>query len=172
MDIDALKTDQHYTAMICNVQIEGKPVRATIDSGAATSVMTSKLMKRLGEEIDSPSKIIITTITGDSKRSLGVITKLRIKVNGTLTPIDVEVIEEPKVEKLILGNDYLSMVNATIKYNEMKVVLYPKTQSRLEVDVDFYYNESDPENYTSEEESETEYESEDSDIEEIQIHDL
>ena len=64
------------------------------------------------------------------------------------------------------------MVNATIKYNEMKVVLYPKTQSRLEVDVDFYYNESDPENYTSEEESETEYESEDSDIEEIQIHDL
>ena len=170
MDIDALRTDQHYTAMICNVQVEGKSVKATIDSGAATSVMTSKLMKRLEEEIDSPSKIIITTITGDSKRSLGVITKLRVKVNGILTPIDVEVIEEPKVEKLILGNDYLSMVNATIKYNEMKVILYPKTQSRLEVDVDFYCNESEP--YTSEEESETEYESEDSDLEEVQIHDL
>ena len=41
MDIDTLKTDQHYTAMICNVQVEGKSVKATIDSGAATSVMTS-----------------------------------------------------------------------------------------------------------------------------------
>jgi len=172
MDIDALKTDQHYTAMVCDVQVEGKPVKATIDSGAATSVITSKLMKRLKEEIDSPSKIIITTITGDSKRSLGVISDLRIKVNGTLTPIDVEVIEEPKVEKLILGNDYLSMVNANMKYHDMKVVLYPKTQSRLELDVDFYCNESDPEDNTSDEETETEYESEDSELEEVHIHDL
>ena len=167
MDIDFNGTKHHFTAMVCNVQINGKEVEATIDSGAATSVITSKLSRELRETIDSPSKIVITTITGDSSRSLGVISDLDVVVNGVKTPIDVEVIDEPKKKKLILGNDYLSQVDAVIKYKDMKLILFPKTKSKLVIDVDFYADESDTEEESSSE-SEIEYESED-DLEEVHL---
>ena len=169
MDLDFNDTQQHFTAMICHVEINGKEVEATIDSGAATSVITSKLSKRLKKIIDTPSRIIITTITGSSSRSLGVISDLEVIINGVQTPIDVEVIDEPRKEKLILGNDYLSKVQANIKYEDMKLILFPKSRSRLEVDVDFYGETSDEsEVESSEEDSEIDYESED-DLEEVQL---
>ena len=172
MDLDYL-ANRPFTAMVCNVQIGGYSTTAVLDSGAATSVITSKLMKKLGEHIDEPSRIVITTITGDSKRSLGTIKDLNININGNITPVDVEVIDEPKREKLILGNDFLSTIGATIKYQDKEVILYPKTRAEVKAKVEYYeIDETDSDDDSeSEDDSEIEYES-DEDLDDVHIQDL
>ena len=59
------------TAVKCNLHVDGIPVSVVIDGGAATSIMTRKLMKRLGYNIDQPSKLVIVTANGAKVHSLG-----------------------------------------------------------------------------------------------------
>ena len=49
------------TAAKCEVQVEGEPLSVVIDSGAAASILTEKLMKRLGYSIGRSSKLVIIT---------------------------------------------------------------------------------------------------------------
>src|SRR5215213_8186536 len=49
------------TAMQCELMVGREPVKAIIDSRAATSIITYKLMKKLGHTITCPSKIIVVT---------------------------------------------------------------------------------------------------------------
>jgi hypothetical protein len=58
------------TAARCEFHINGEPVSAVIDSGAATSIMTKKLMKKLGYSINSSSNLVIVTANGTKVRSL------------------------------------------------------------------------------------------------------
>ena len=59
----------------CYVRIKGNPVIAILDSGAAVSIITNKLMYKLGLEPDTPSKTIVVTANGNRVRALGQITK-------------------------------------------------------------------------------------------------
>ena len=47
------------TAIRCDVYINEERLPAVIDSGAATSIMTRKLMNKLGYSIDQPSNLVI-----------------------------------------------------------------------------------------------------------------
>ena len=54
----------HATAARCIVKIDENPVSVIIDSGAATSIITKKLMKLLGYSIDRKSKMVIIAVNG------------------------------------------------------------------------------------------------------------
>jgi len=56
--------EERTMALRCHIKIKKNPVTAIIDTGAAVSIMTHKLMKKLGLDIDEPSQIIIITANG------------------------------------------------------------------------------------------------------------
>src|SRR5947208_5196234 len=60
------------TAAKCALRLGGKQVTAIIDSGAATSIITKPLLKRLGFKITKASKLVIVTANGDRTRALGI----------------------------------------------------------------------------------------------------
>ena len=74
------ETGAQTTAAKCKVTINGETLYAILDSGAATSIITKKLMKRLEETIDSPSNLVIVTANGSKVRSLGEISDLPIRI--------------------------------------------------------------------------------------------
>ena len=175
MDID-LAEKYKFTATNCNVKINGIPIVAILDSGAATSVMTHKLMKNIGEEISQPSNVIISTVSGETIRSLGIVEEAQINVNGELVPLDIEVIDDRRRNKLILENDFLFLTKAKINYATEKVTLYPQTRKRMDLPIEFYNGyeedteESDDES-EDENDSETEY-VDDEVMEEVQLREL
>ena len=80
------------TAAKCYVRIKGNPVVAILDSGAAVSIMTRRLMDKLGLEPDSLSKTIVVTVNGTRERALGQITDLKITIQDLIIPIKLQII--------------------------------------------------------------------------------
>ena len=72
-DLSDDEQSRNVTAMQCELFIEKEPVNAIIDSGAATSIITHKLMKKLGYQISAPSKVVIVTTNGAKVKPLGII---------------------------------------------------------------------------------------------------
>ena len=62
---------QTTTTARCDIYINNERLFAVVDSGAATSIMTKKLMDKLGYKINEPSKLTIVTANGSQIRSLG-----------------------------------------------------------------------------------------------------
>ena len=62
---------QTTTAARCDIYINNERLSAVVNSGAATSIMTKKLMDKLGYKINEPSKLTIVTANGSRIRSLG-----------------------------------------------------------------------------------------------------
>ena len=52
------------TAAKCYIRIKGNPIIAILDSGAAVSIITNKLMNKLGLQPDAPSKTVVITANG------------------------------------------------------------------------------------------------------------
>lgn len=115
-------TDTTTTAARCMLQIEDTPVEAIIDSGAAASIMTKKLAKKLGYPIDEPSNLIIVTANGTKVRSLGVISDLPIEIGPFDAPISVQVLDSAD-EVFILGNDWLQRHSATLSWETNTLTL-------------------------------------------------
>src|SRR5436305_9796439 len=61
---------QTTTAARCDIYINNKRLSAIINSRAAISIMTKKLMDKLGYKINEPSKLTIITTNGSQIRSL------------------------------------------------------------------------------------------------------
>jgi hypothetical protein len=95
----------------CYVRIKGNPVIAILDSGAAVSIITNKLMHKLRLEPDSPSKTIVITANGNRVRALGQITKAQICIQDLIIPIKLQVIESQE-ETLLLGIDWFQKTRA------------------------------------------------------------
>src|SRR2546429_2766063 len=55
---------QTTTATRCDIYINNKRLSAVVDSEAATSIMTKKLIDKLGYKINEPSKLTIVTANG------------------------------------------------------------------------------------------------------------
>lgn len=107
------------TAMQCELLVGKEPVKAIIDSGAATSIITHKLAKRLGHKISAPSKIVVVTTDGSKVKPLGIIKDFPITINYMKIPTTVEVLESPN-DLLLLGNDWLVRVGATLNWKSCK----------------------------------------------------
>ena len=59
------------TVVQYHIEIKLNFVKAIVDTGAAISIMTKPLMKKLGLKIDSSSKIIIVIANRKKERALG-----------------------------------------------------------------------------------------------------
>src|SRR5256714_505991 len=110
------------SVMRCNAGMEGKVVEAIIDSGAEITAMSRGLMEKLGYEIEKPSNIIIKSANDQKERSLGIIKRVEILLEGEEVTTDMEVIENSD-ELLILGNDWIkrNVKNIDIDKGEMRI---------------------------------------------------
>ena len=113
------------TAMQCELMVGREPVKAIIDSGAATSIITYKLMKKLGHTITCPSKIIVVTTNGQKVKPLGVVNEFPITINYLKIPTTMEVLESPE-DLLLLGNDWLRRVKANLDWESLKLTVRSK----------------------------------------------
>src|SRR6185437_68222 len=103
-------------AMRWHLNIRGQPVVAILDSGAAVSIITAKLMKRVGLKINQYSKTIIVTANGAREKALGSITDVKITLQDIVIPIDLQVIES-KDETLLLGTDWFNKSRANLDFD-------------------------------------------------------
>src|SRR2546430_16208723 len=108
--------------MRCNAEMEGKVVKAIIDSDAEITAMSRGLMEKLGYEIEEPSNIIIKSANDQKERSLGRIKRVEILLEGEEVTTDMEVIENSD-ELLILENNWIkrNVKNIDIENGEMKI---------------------------------------------------
>ena len=86
---------------------------AVVDSGAATSIMTKKLMDKLGYKINEPSKLTIVTANGSRIRSLGKINQVPLELEDEFISTTFQVLDSVD-DTLILGNDWLQKVQAVL----------------------------------------------------------
>jgi len=114
------KEQRKTTAAKCYIRIKGNPVVAILDSGAAVSIITNKLIKKLGLEPDTSSKTVVITANGTRTRALGQITKLRISIQNMLVPVTLQVIES-REETLLLETNWLHQMKAKWDFNSRQL---------------------------------------------------
>src|ERR1044072_8597360 len=115
--------EESTTATKCVLRINGMAVTAIIDSGAATSIMTKPLMKKLCCEPNRPSKVVVVTANGDRTRSLGIIDDVIVSFGKDLKVKTSFQALESKDEVLLLGNDWLREANAIMDWNRSSLTI-------------------------------------------------
>jgi len=149
------KEKQNTMAMKCRGEIEGIKLNVIIDSGAATCVMSSRLMEKLDYEIDRPSTVIAVTADGKRIRSLGEI-DVELYLEEEPVKATVQVIESED-ETLILGNDWLQKMKTIIDWREKMMSIRNKGE-HVDIPVEIMMEDYDSEEYENDSE---EYEDED-----------
>ena len=125
-DTNYVDANEHKTtAMKCEILVGREAVTAVVDSGAATSIITKSLMKKLNYSPNKPSKLVIVTANGARIKALGEVSNLPININYLKIPTNVQVLES-KDDVLILGNDWLNKVKANINWHEQTLTIYFK----------------------------------------------
>ncbi|CAG8795724.1 24707_t:CDS:2, partial [Dentiscutata erythropus] len=79
-EANSLETDkvQKTVAIRYHVKIKGTPVIAILDLGAAVSIITNKLIKRLGLALTKESKTVVVTANGGRSKALGIVENIKI----------------------------------------------------------------------------------------------
>src|SRR6266487_1282140 len=113
---------ERSSLMRCNAGVEGKVIEAIIDSGAEITAMSRGLIEKLGYEIKELSNIIIKLANDQKERSLRIIRRVEILLEGKEIITDMEVIESSD-ELLILGSDWIkrNVKNIDIDNEEMRI---------------------------------------------------
>ena len=152
-----VEANEHKTtAMKCEVYVGKEAVTAIVDSGAATSIITKSLMKKLNYAPDQSSKLVIVTANGARIKALGEISNLPININHMKIPTNVQVLE-PKDDVLILGNDWLSKVKASLDWHDQTLTIHFKGR-RERVAITYLNEDLVPPPQDDYEEEEEEYE--------------
>ena len=107
------------------IRIKGNPVMAILDSGAAVSIMTDKLRRKLRLEIDALSKTIIITADGTRARVLGQITSLKVFIQNMVVLVTLQIIESRK-ETLLLGTNWLDYMKANWNFRNRTLQIFYK----------------------------------------------
>jgi hypothetical protein len=175
-DANLVESNNQYrtTAMKCHIRIKNNPVVAVLDSGAAVSIITKSLMKKLGLEIQESSKVVVTTANGDKSRALGQIKNLPIVIQTIAVPITLQVIESTE-DTLLLGTDWFNKARATLNFDDQtlqirymgKVVVIPTNHVKGNEFI-LQDDEDDFNELIEELEKEEEYEQED--LEEVEAN--
>jgi predicted aspartyl protease len=105
------------TAARCNIKVDGNSIAVVIDSGAAASIITKRLMNKLGYTIDRKSNLVIVTANGAKVHSLGEISSLAVTLRNLTIGTPVQVLDS-RDEVFILGNDWLKRMNAILDWKE------------------------------------------------------
>src|ERR1044071_3874547 len=85
--------EEATTAAKIFLRVNHKPQTAIIDSGAATSIITKFLLDRLGFEIAKDSRLVVVTANGARTKSLGVTSKLPIRIGNIDIPTSFQVLD-------------------------------------------------------------------------------
>jgi len=147
--------EKKTTAMRANLEVEDQIVSVIIDTGAAISVITDRLRRKLGIPILGKSKFRCTIANGEKIEALG---KARITIryeNELEIEKEVEVIESSE-EDLILGNDIWKKLNVSIDF-ENKEMRIERQEETVVIPINYERNTEEIEE--SESSSDEEYES-------------
>jgi hypothetical protein len=140
-----------YIPATCKVNIQGFETEAIIDSGAAATVMSTKLLSEIPYEITESSRTNFNAFGEGKYTSIGVIKEMEFFIGDVKTIIDVEIVDRP--EKIfLLGTDWIRKENA--KANLKKEILsIRRGNKKFEIPLKCIEKETN--------EEEEEYESED-----------
>lgn len=111
------------TALYCDAEVRGRMIPLIIDSGAAGSIVSCQFLNEVGIAIDRPSTTLMINVNGERKRPLGEVLNFPITVQGVTVPIDV-VVTDALTYSAIVGNDWLSKVNASIDYGTASMIIH------------------------------------------------
>ncbi|RHZ63035.1 hypothetical protein Glove_333g13 [Diversispora epigaea] len=152
---DSLRT----TTLECDIVVNGYTVPATIDSGAATSIIARNTMEQLGFDIEEATNCKIISANGEKTESLGKIKDFPVEINDKVIPINMEVMETGAYH-ILLGNDWMMKAGASYDWSKQELTLNWRNQV-------IKTTASCKQNNTTLESIEEEYESEDE--EQIQV---
>ncbi|KAG9290243.1 hypothetical protein G9A89_022219 [Geosiphon pyriformis] len=110
------------TVIYTDTKVERQSIKLILNSGSAGSIITRQLMDQLGRRVDRAASARIITADGATKTPIGKIDNFSFKVNGIMTPIKVLVMEATQYQALV-GNNWLSKVNATLDWNTQELQL-------------------------------------------------
>jgi hypothetical protein len=110
------------TTLECRIGINEYTVPATIDSGAATSIISRETMEQLGYGVETTTDKRIISANGAETKSLGRIKDFPIEVDGNVIPTDVEVMETDAYY-LLLGNDWMMKAGASYDWKKQELTL-------------------------------------------------
>lgn len=150
------------------VVINNVEIRAIVDTGAASSAISRRLLNEIGGEITESSNIRCVMANGSKTASLGR-TEIDIEVQDIITPVKVEVIDSQD-RSLLLGNNVLRDWNANIDFST-KTMTWEDEEIMLEIPVEYIKNPKVQFDVPEESESDSNYES-DEEIEMINIMNL
>src|SRR5436190_920603 len=120
--ISSDEDEETTTAAKINLRVNGKVQTAVVDSGAATSIITTAVQKRLGLEITSPSNLMVVTANGARTKSLGIVNNVSLSIGKLKINASFEVLES-KDEIFILGNKWLRKVEAKMDYKQSTLTI-------------------------------------------------
>src|ERR1043166_1359868 len=115
-EIEYKRKTNKSIAVKTDVKINETMIRAISDTGAARSVMSKALMKKLRLKIQKPSLLRFKLADESRVPSLGEL-ETEIVVNRVKILIRVQILESPD-DDLLLGVDWFSNVNAKIRSEE------------------------------------------------------
>ena len=139
------------------IKIENVEVKAILDTGAASNIISNKLMEELGMKIQGKSNIIFKMT--NKKKVLSLERTLEnLEIEEIKIPVSLQVIDSTE-DTLLLGNEWFSQVKAKINFEEEELRIKGKNDEVVKIPI--YYTKEDLEELTEEESS-----SEESDISE------
>ena len=165
-----MEIEERVVAVRCDLTINNTTVKAVVDTGAATSIMTSSLLRQLNLEIEESSKTRFIIANGERQASLGK-TEIEIEINDWIIPMTVEIIENKKKE-LLLGTKFLAEMKGLIDLEEQTMTLKIDDQ---DISIPIYYlqkqlKEDEIEDDTSESEDIDDYDNYEETDEEIDLN--
>jgi hypothetical protein len=155
-----VETEEKTTAVKGDVKINGRIIRAIIDTGAATSVITSALLEDLQEKVTKESEARLIGFDGSKKKSMGT-SEVEIELGNWLIPTTVEVVKTDKRD-LIIGTRSLAGMDANIDLKRKIMTLKVNDEDTIEIPIYFTRHEQIKIEISDKEESESDQDSDNS----------
>ncbi|CAG8629998.1 186_t:CDS:2 [Gigaspora rosea] len=115
------------TAAHCYIRIRGNHLIVVLDSEAAVSIMTKKLLDKLDLKIQEKSSTVVVTTTGAKTWALRRITNVGIVIQDALIASTFQIIKS-SIETLLLETNWFLKAHARLHFDEWR--LYLKHQDR------------------------------------------
>ena len=151
--INNIEGKEKTVAARCDVILNNTEIKAIIDTGAATNILTNSLAQKLKIKPTQSSKTYFTIANGKREASLGK-TQIEIELGEYIIPLNVEIIESFKAD-LLLGTEFLNQIQGKIDF-EKRELIFQIDKEKIEVPI--YYTQRLPTNQEDEENSEDNYE--------------
>ncbi|KAG9307137.1 hypothetical protein G9A89_016965 [Geosiphon pyriformis] len=114
--------EKPITTMYTDAKVDGHSIKLILNSGSASSIITRQLINQLGCRVDQAVSAQIIMADGATKTPISKIDDFPIKVNSIIMSIKVLIMEATQYQALI-GNNWLSKINATLDWNMQKLQL-------------------------------------------------